>query len=160
MRYQHFAVPAMKYVSFLLLFLLVYLILFRPIRNRVLQGVTPPAAAGPESTALPAGDSVRVIAGTVASEGAALPAGVESEGTAAATPRQLGEGSEGEAESDEGLDFAAIDKKLERDFMKEAQMLDLGTRKYSVLKKRLMESAAKDPESIAQLVRTWIAERN
>jgi flagellar M-ring protein FliF len=159
-RHQQFTLPAMKYVSFLLLFLFVYLILFRPIRNRVFHVAAPPASAGPEKAALTAAETSKAIAGAGLAEGGELPPAPEGATAASAAPMQIGDGSDSDVGQDEEFDFAVIDKKLERDFLKEAQMLDLGSRKYSVLKKRLVERAAKDPEAVAQLVRTWVAERN
>jgi flagellar M-ring protein FliF len=155
LKYQQYSLPAMKYLAFLLLFLLVYLILFRPIRNRVIQSV---AAATPPAAELAAAEAGKAL-GAPGVESAALPAAGETEGGAGAAQRQLAEGAGGD-ESEGDADLAAIDQRLEKDFLKEAQMLDLGTRKYSVLKKKLIERALKDPEAVSNLVRSWVAEKD
>jgi flagellar biosynthesis/type III secretory pathway M-ring protein FliF/YscJ len=144
--------PAIKYASFLLLFLLVYLILFRPIKKRVVQslaGVAPVPAqipaleAGAEPPkALPGAGPVKEVTGT-AGEPAALP------GTA-----------EEAAAGEPAVNLEALDDQIEREFMKEAQLLDAGTRKYAVMKKKLTERAKREPEMVSQLIRTWIHEKD
>jgi flagellar biosynthesis/type III secretory pathway M-ring protein FliF/YscJ len=57
------------------------------------------------------------------------------------------------------FDLDAIDGQIEREFMKEASMLDLGGRKYAIKKKKLMDRAKKEPEMVSQLIRTWIQEK-
>jgi len=42
--------------------------------------------------------------------------------------------------------------------MKDAQSGDLGGRKLAVMKKKLVEKATKDPEMVAQLIRTLLRE--
>jgi flagellar biosynthesis/type III secretory pathway M-ring protein FliF/YscJ len=43
--------------------------------------------------------------------------------------------------------------------MKEATAVDMGGRKYVVMKKRLVEKAKKDPEMVSQLIRTLLREK-
>jgi len=151
-KWQTYLIPAMKYFAFIMLFLLVYLVLFRPIRKRVYQSI--------EATSIGAGQEA------VAQIGRG-----ESETKAIAAPAQAGEipsGSEqaalmtagGEAvEAAKTFDLESYDNEIEREFMKEASTVDLGSRKYAVLKKKLVERAKKEPESVSQLIRAWVQER-
>jgi flagellar biosynthesis/type III secretory pathway M-ring protein FliF/YscJ len=43
--------------------------------------------------------------------------------------------------------------------MKEANMVDMGGRKYTAMKNKLIEKAKKDPEMVSQLIRTVLRER-
>jgi len=156
-RWQAYLLPAMKYTAFIILFLLVYLVLFRPIRKRVLQTM-PTAALAPaqghllEAPAeLPPGAVPKALAGATRPEEVAAPAAAE---LSPLLPQAE------EAAAREGIfDLDAIDDKIERDFMKEATMVDLGSRKYAILKKKLMDRAKKEPEMVSQLIRTWIQEK-
>jgi flagellar M-ring protein FliF len=156
-RWQAYLLPAMKYAAFIILFLLVYLVLFRPIRKRVLQTM-PTAALAPAQVPLleapaefPSGPAPKALAGAPRLEEVGAPL--------AAEPSPLLPLVE-EAAAREGIfDLDAIDDKIERDFMKEATMVDLGSRKYAILKKKLMDRAKKEPEMISQLIRTWIQEK-
>ncbi len=139
--------PALKYLAFIVVFLLAYLILFRPIKKRVfatLDVIAPPQAHEQGAPQLPEGTSE-----------AALPAPPAGSAGAVSAP-VLGEGvSAGEEPSSVSL----LDRQIEQEFLKEAQMLDMDGRKYSVLKKRLADRAQKEPEMVAQLIRSWIQER-
>jgi flagellar biosynthesis/type III secretory pathway M-ring protein FliF/YscJ len=37
--------------------------------------------------------------------------------------------------------------------------VDLGGRKYAILKKKLVDRAKKEPEMVSQLIRSWIQEK-
>ena len=155
-KWQGYLLPAMKYMAFIILFLLVYLVLFRPIRKRVLQ--TMPVAALP-----PAQGQLMETAGELPAEVA--PKALASPARPEEMPAPLGEPSPlltqlEDTSAREGIfDLDAIDDKIEREFMKEATMVDLGTRKYAILKKKLMDRAKKEPEMVSQLLRTWIQEK-
>jgi rRNA pseudouridine-1189 N-methylase Emg1 (Nep1/Mra1 family) len=43
--------------------------------------------------------------------------------------------------------------------MKEANMVDLGNRKYAAIKKKVIEKARRDPEMVSQLLRTLLREK-
>jgi len=154
-KWQTYLLLGMKYGSFLLLFLLVYFVLFRPIRKRVFQaipvaGAPALAAAGQEALGPAEHEASRALTGPPPLEEVApslsgeAPAMAPAEESAVVAP---------------SVDLEAIDGQIERELMKEAQMADLGSRKYVVLKKRLIERAKKDPELISQLIRTWLQER-
>jgi hypothetical protein len=53
----------------------------------------------------------------------------------------------------------ASDEQIERELMKEAHIADVGSRKYTAMKNRLVEKAKKDPEMMSQLIRTMLRER-
>jgi flagellar M-ring protein FliF len=151
-KWQPYLLPGIKYTAFILLFLLVYFILFRPIKKRVFQsiaGVAPIAAQptveiGTEAhKALPGASPLKEVTGTTAGEAAALP----------------GTGEEMPA-GEPAVNLEALDDQIEREFMKEAQMLDAGTRKYAVMKKKLTERSKREPELVSQLIRTWIHEKD
>jgi flagellar M-ring protein FliF len=141
--------PALKYISFIVLFLLVYLILFRPIKKRVFatldgmalpktqeQGVPQLGEGSPDMALPPASERAEVTA----------PGG---EHVAAEGP-VLGQGA---------ADVSALDRQIEQEFLNEAQMLGMDGRKFTVIRKRLADKAQKEPEMLAQLVRSWIQER-
>ena len=138
--------PAMKYVTVLVLFLLVYLILFRPIKKRVfatLDVIAPPQAHEQAAPQLAEGTPEAAL--PAAPAGAA---GIASPGV-----------GESIAAGEEAGATSMLDRQIEQEFLKEAQMLDADGRKYTVLKRRLAEKAQKEPEMAAALVRSWIQER-
>ncbi len=149
-KWQPYLLPAIKYTAFIVLFILVYLVLFRPIRRRVYQSLagTPPSLPGQQQpSAIAAGTVQKAIQGAGTGTGeVGSPAG-----TATALP-----GSQ-ETPSAEASD---IDDQIEREFLKEAQILDAGVRKYTVLRKRLTEQAKKEPELVSQLIRSWMHEKD
>jgi flagellar M-ring protein FliF len=150
-RYQPLLLPAIKYSSFLLLFLMVYLILFRPLKKRVFQTLAviapPPAIAGE----LPAAE------GDLGAR--ALAAGVSTEEAAAMESAAAAISGERPPTQDLESSLATLDEQIEREFLNEASMVDMDERKYAVLRRKLSEKAIKDPELISQLIRTWIQER-
>jgi flagellar M-ring protein FliF len=156
-RWQVYLLPGMKYVAFLILFVLVYLTLFRPIRKRVLQTM-PAGALGPhghahaeltETAGQPAAEPPPALTGQAQGEPDAIP-GLEPS-PLLPQPEEL---------PTEGMfNLEQIDDKLEQELMKEASMLDLGGRKYAIKKNKLIERAKKEPEMVSQLIRTWIQER-
>ncbi len=155
--WQGYLVPAMKYTAFIFLFLFVYLMLFRPIKRRVIQTLPVPAAAAlhgavPESLGeLPPEEITKALGGQTPSEQVPALPGAE--------PSPLiAQAEEGMAHEPK-LDMGAIDNQIEREFMKEVSMLDLGGRKYAILKKKLVDRAKKEPEMVSQLIRSWIQEK-
>jgi flagellar M-ring protein FliF len=147
---QGYAAPWMKYIVLLVMFTMAYFIFVRPIRKRVFQTMAF-AALGPGESSeaqLPAESASR-----------ALPEGRRPEELGAA------EGSAGslpaaeEGLSEEMLSLEASDEQIERDLMKEATMIDLGSRKYAAMKKKLVEKAKSDPELVSQLLRSLLREK-
>jgi flagellar M-ring protein FliF len=139
--------PMMKYITFIVIFFVVYMILFRPIKKRVfatLDGIAPPRTREKGLPQLAEG-----------SPEMALP-GASSQTADTTGDKVLGEGTRAEHESSP---ISALDRQIEQEFMKEALMLDMDGRKYTVLRKRLAEKIQKEPEMVAQLVRSWIQER-
>jgi flagellar M-ring protein FliF len=150
LKWQWLLLPALKYTSFIILFLLVYLVLFRPIRKRVFQSI-----AG----ALPAAQERALAAGI---EGAA-PKAIQGAPGVREVPA-VGEGEAPAGEEGAARERAAspesLDDQIEREFMKEAQLLDAGTRKYTIMRKKLSERAKREPELVSQLIRSWIREKD
>ncbi|HYK89554.1 MAG TPA: flagellar basal-body MS-ring/collar protein FliF [Acidobacteriota bacterium] len=156
--WQSYLIPAMKYAAFLVLFLLVYLTLFRPIRKRVLQ--TMPGALGTHAqaqTQLPEAPAAQ-LPSEAPPKALAEPAHPDEGQIPSLEPSPL-LGQAEEAPVEEHISLDAIDDQIEREFMKEASMLDLGGRKYALKKKKLMDRAKKEPEMVSQLIRTWIQEK-
>jgi flagellar M-ring protein FliF len=152
-KYQTYIVPGMKYVSFLVLFLLLYLFLFRPVRARVLHSI-----AG----TLPAG--VHEAAGQLAPEGSQqhLPAALHAEESVAAGaehPALPGHAEESEIKEEPLPDLESLDGQIERELLREVSMVDTGGRKTAILRKKLVDRAKREPEIISQLIRSWIQER-
>ncbi len=142
-RWQSYLIPGMKYLAFLVVFLVAYLAVFRPLRKRVTQSIAaatellrqegtrgrlpggpPLALASANATALPAATSVSQ---SLARYGGAAEEVVDEE-------------------------------QIVRDMLREAELANPGIKKYEVLKKRVREQATKDPEQVSQLIRTWISE--
>jgi flagellar M-ring protein FliF len=147
---QPYIFPAMKYVAFLLLFFIVYLLLFRPIRKHVFQTFHVAAVGPGQETA------VQLPAGAMES---ALPGGAQTgEITAGAAAGSLPAGTPEVAE-EEIISQEALDEQVERELMKEASMADAGNRKYAALKRKLADKAKKDPELVSQLLRSWLKDR-
>ncbi|MBZ5495423.1 MAG: flagellar M-ring protein FliF [Acidobacteriia bacterium] len=139
-RYQYYLIPAMKYAAYLVLFLLAYLLLVRPVRKRIFQGI---ASAAP---ALTPGQPRQL--GESGGKAQALPAGAPLN-AAAALPGQIPTATAGSLEAD-----------IEQELLKETEAAGADFRKYDVLKKRVVEHANKDPEQVSQLVRAWIHEKS
>jgi len=147
-------VPAMKYVSYLVLFLLAYMFFFRPLRTRLL-----PAAA--RSLPAPLHEPAALPAGGTESMPSTLAPAHASEAELASAPEHAaiaGQVEETPTHEESLMDFESLDDQLERELLKEAN-LDTGGRKSAILRKRLIEKAKKEPEVISQLVRSWIQER-
>jgi flagellar M-ring protein FliF len=152
LKYQPFLMPAIKYSAFIVLFLLIYFVLIRPVRSRVFQAMSY-AALGPGES-----DSIRLSS---ESKPAELPSAQTSEetsvqkgfGTAASLPASEAD------ESEELFSLEKSDEQIERELMREANMVDLGSRKYAAMKKKLVEKAQKEPEMVSQLLRTLLREK-
>ncbi len=148
-KWQSVLLPAMKYTSFILLFVFVYLILFRPIRKRVYQSIAGVSGVAREQLAQGSEEGgVKSIAAAAVKE---VPAGERQ-------PEAL-PSAEDAASGEAPLSPEDLDTQIEREFMKEAQLLDAGARKYAILRKKLSERAKREPEMVSQLVRSWVHER-
>lgn len=149
---QVILMPAMKYGSLIILFLLVYFIILRPVRKRAFQALSY-AALGPA-----AGGNALIAA--PASAGRALPgiAGAEELAASAAPAASLPAAEARAAEESLPSDMST-DEQIERELMKEARVADLGGRKFSVMKNKLVDKARKDPEMMSQLIRNVLRER-
>lgn len=146
--------PAMKYGSFLVLFLFVYFIIFRPIRKKAFQAISY-AALGPggsnEALLLGSENAAKALPGGAhPEENAALGAG----GALASLPA-----AEGSLAEDSLSLETASDEQIERELIKEANAIDMGGRKFAAMKRKLMDKAKKDPEMVSQLIRTLLRER-
>lgn len=146
--------PAMKYGALIILFLLIYFIILRPVRKKAFQALSY-AALGPttEKNALMAasGNTARALSGSVGAGEIAAPAFSATASSLPAAEPYL---------SDESLSLEkASDEQIERELMKEAHMADLGGRKFAVMKNKLTDKAKKEPEMLSQLIRTMLRER-
>jgi flagellar M-ring protein FliF len=151
---QVILMPAMKYGSLIILFLLVYFIILRPVRKRAFQALSY-AALGPATEA-------NALVGTSETTENALP-GISGTGEIAARASSMQTSSLPEAGSGESEDRlrleSASDEEIERALMKEAQISETGGRKFAVMKRKIVDKAKKDPEMVSQLIRTLLRER-
>ena len=147
---QPYLMPAMKYGFLILLFLLAYAILFRPIHKRVSQALSF-AALGPGETA-----QAQLTNETAPR---ALP-GIKQEelGTAAAAVASLPAAETHATEEILSLETAS-DEQIERELIREANAVEMGGRKYAAMKKKLVDKAKKDPEMVSQLMRSLLREK-
>jgi len=159
---QSYLLPGIKYAAFIVLFIIAYLVFVRPVRKRVFQALStsvPAAITGQAAAAgltaaefreaqLAAGGTPKALAAAAPAERIAAPA--------AAAGLPAGEMHLPEAAM--ALDSAS-DEEIERELMREANVADMGNRKYSVMKKRLSDKAKKDPEVVSQLIRTFLHEK-
>ncbi|MBP1623367.1 MAG: flagellar M-ring protein FliF [Acidobacteria bacterium] len=147
---QPYLMPAMKYGFLILLFLLAYAILFRPIHKRIFEALSV-AALGP-------GESAEA---GLTDENAprALP-GIKQEelGTAATAVTSL-PAAEAHAHEDILSLETASDEQIERELIREANAVEMGGRKYAAMKKKLVDKARKDPEMVSQLMRSLLREK-
>ena len=152
-KYQTYLVPGMKYLSFLVLFLLLYIFLFRPVRARVLHSISGalPAAVHETAAQLSAEASHQHLPAPHHGE-EAVPAGAEH-------PALPGRSEEIETKEEPLPDLEMLDDQIERELLREVSMVDAGERKTAILRKKLVDRAKREPEMISQLIRSWIQER-
>jgi flagellar M-ring protein FliF len=144
--YQGYLVMAMKYTAFLALFLLGYFLLVRPIRKKVFQSISSVAPA------LSQGPGGAKQLGDGKGKAQALPAGnaaSAAQGGAPALP----------APQNAPFIPSTLEYDIEQEMLREAEAAGAGTKKYEVLKRKVIEHANKDPEQVSQLVRSWIHEQ-
>ncbi len=144
--WRPYLLPGMKYGSFLILFMIIYFVFFRPIRSRVFQALSFAALGAAESDAvkLPSEGAPAALPGTRAPEETTAPASLP-----AAESRM----------PEEVLSLEASDEQIERELMKEASMIDMGSRKYAAMKNKLVEKAKREPELVSQLMRSLLREK-
>jgi flagellar M-ring protein FliF len=149
---QTYLLPGMKYASFIILFFAVYLIFIRPIRKRVFQAISfaSPELSESGEAALPSEGAPLALSEAVQPEQIAT----SDSATAASLPAR-----ERNLLEDAISLETATDEQIERELLREASSVDMGNRKYSAMKKKLMEKARKDPEMISQLIRTLLREK-
>jgi flagellar biosynthesis/type III secretory pathway M-ring protein FliF/YscJ len=141
----------MKYGSFIILFLFIYLVLFRPIRKQVFQALS-------VASLRPAGAGVAQLT----SENSSMPfreAGPTERMTASAAPGAMANLQAGEPGAPDELLDAAGEEQIERELMKEAETADMDNRKYAAVKKKLVDKAKRDPEMVSQLIRSLLREK-
>lgn len=151
MKWREYLIPGMKYLAFLILFLLVYLIFLRPIRKRVSNALS--------MAAIRAGDATEA---QLPSEGgeAALP-DAERAGVIEGVSDNASEGALPGASS--GMEHKKLalepsDEQIERELLKEVSVASKGKRKVTAIKKKLVEKTQKDPEMVSQLLRSVLRE--
>lgn len=141
-KYQGYLMPAMKYTAFLLLFMMAYYFLVRPVRKRVFQSIASVTPALPKGQGPTASPAKQIAAGTNKSQAAS--AHVQTALPAATGPT---------------VSASELEAEVEQELMREAEAAGAGSRKYEVLKRKVVEHAQKDPEQVSQLVRSWIHEQ-
>ncbi len=152
--YSHLYVsPALKYGAFILLFVLAYILFFRPLHRRMFQALSVAALEPGESggaqlsaetgpKALPRGKQAEELASSAALGAmASLPA------------------AEANSSGDLSALGAATDEQIERELIRETYAVEMGGRKYAAMKKKLVEKAKKDPEMVSQLIRSLLREK-
>jgi flagellar M-ring protein FliF len=147
---QTYLLPGMKYGAFLILFLLAYLLLFRPFRKQVFHAISAASPGSIESGAiqLVSENAPRALSGTAQPEEIASGAA-----TASLTAGEFNS-------QDEVVSLEAVsDEQIERDLIREANTVDMGNRKYAAMKKKLVDKAKREPEMVSQLVRTLLKEK-
>jgi flagellar M-ring protein FliF len=144
-KWQGYLLPAMKYAAFLALFLLAYLLVFRPVRKRIFQIIA-------TSPMLPAGQPRQLgegagKTGAAAHGGQALPA--------ASLP-----GAAGALMGGMPAAGSPLDAEIEQELRNQEEMVGAGMRKYDILKRKVVEHVNSNPEQVSQLIRTWIHEKS
>jgi flagellar M-ring protein FliF len=147
-KWQGYLIPGMKYTAFIVLFLLAYLLLVRPVRKRIFQSFATIGPALPQGQARQLGEGGnKAVAAGPARVGQSLPA--------ASAPNAAAAISGG---APAGL-ASSLDDEIERDLLSQAELAGAGSRKYEILKRKVVEHANKDPEQVSQLIRAWIHEK-
>jgi len=143
---QAFFAPAMKVLLWLLVLALIYMIFVRPLRNRVIQAIDAAAPALP-----PAEENLLLASGEAPAE-ALL--GVEA-AAAESAPSEL---PEPEPEVDAFDMDGATDEQIE-DMLANEELSKGSSRRYAIIKKKLIDKARKNPELISQLIRSMMQEK-
>ena len=151
---QEYFGPAIKYGALLLVFLLIYLIFIRPLRNRVIQAID--ASAPPALP--PAEENLLLESGEAAV--AALPGAEAMAELESAHEEQLSE-IRPEPESEiEAFDMEnATEEEIEDMLTSEEMAMGGSARRYAVIKKKMIDKARKNPELISQLLRSMMQEK-
>jgi flagellar biosynthesis/type III secretory pathway M-ring protein FliF/YscJ len=146
-KWQGYLLPGMKYLAFIVLFLLAYFLLVRPVRRRIFQSI----GVAPAPRALPAGNARQLGEGG-SKTGAAAAQGIPAlaAGPQAQSVNALTSGNRG----------TALDADIEQELLNQAQMAGAGTRKYDILKQKVVEHVTNDPEQVSQLIRAWMNEKS
>ncbi|MDR0842666.1 MAG: hypothetical protein LBP68_04505, partial [Acidobacteriota bacterium] len=150
LRKQEYLIPAIKYVALLALFVLAYLFFARPLRDRVFQAIdsTKPAQGEAGEKQLAPGEVAGLPEGAAAATGEAT-----ATDTSAAAAASLPAAPESAAASVLSMEDAT-EEEIERALMSESESMDRGARRYTAIKKKLVEKAKKDPELVSQLLRS------
>lgn len=143
-RYQGLLPTIIKYGIVLLIFLMLYLLLIRPIKKRVVQMFTV-SVAHPEMVPLPAGAAAGVpgMAGVAGPGMPGMMAGMEGMPAAAVLPPSPEEVT---------IDEEAIQRELA------LQLKKSESSKATQLQKLIEQEFKKNPEKMANLVRSWLVE--
>ena len=143
---EYFA-PAVKWLLALLLLALLYLIFLHPMRKSVIRAIEASVPALP-----PAEENLLLEAGGVG----ALPAGdLEMPDTVTIT-----ESAHVEAPEEPVFDYAtATEDEIEDMLSNEELAMGKDSRRYAVMKKKMIDKARKNPELVSQLIRTMMQEK-
>jgi flagellar M-ring protein FliF len=147
---QEYFVPAIKVLAFILICLVAYLIFGRPLKKRAIRAIDASAPAVPELP--PAEENLLLESGT---EQAALTAAAEAEALAAA----LAETASREPETEMFDMENATEEQIEDMLSNEETLFGKDSRRYAVIKKKLIDKARKNPELISQLIRSMMQEK-
>jgi flagellar M-ring protein FliF len=145
---QEYFIPAIKYGALLLVFLLAYLIFIRPVRNRVFQAIDSTAPALP-----PAEENLLLESGATPAE--ALPGAEAIEESEAVGLPEMRFEPEIEAFDMEN----ATEEQIEDMLTSEEMALGRDSRRYAVIKKKMIDKARRNPELVSQLIRSLMQEK-
>lgn len=149
---QPYLMPAMKYGALIVLFLLAYLVLFRPLHKRVFQAISVPSTGAGEEAAgalnPPNAAPALSAAGQTAEE---LPAPAAAVASLPPAETNTTEDVLSMSGSTEDL--------IEHELLKEASAAESDGRRSAVIKKKLIERAQSDPETVSQLIRSLLREK-
>ena len=151
LQWREYIIPGMKYLAFLILFLLVYLIFLRPIKRRVSHALS--------MAAIGTGDATETQLSSREAEDS-LPEGATA-GEIESASKQGNEGALPPASSGAEDSLAALglsDEQIERELLKEASMVNVGNRKVAAIKRKIVDKSKKDPEMVSQLLRSVLRE--
>lgn len=152
---QGFFVPAIKVLTLILVLLVVYLIFVRPLRKRVFQAID---AGNPVPELPPAEENLLLESGTEpVAELAAAPETATLE-EIAPEPETLPEMVIKEPEMEFDMENAT-EEQIEDMLSNEETTLGKDSRRYAVIKKKLIDKARKHPELVSQLIRSMMQEK-
>jgi flagellar M-ring protein FliF len=147
---QEIFVPLIKYLTLFLVLALIYLVFVRPLRRHVIQAID---ASAPQPALPPAEENLLLESGAVPAESALPGAGMEE----SALPGLPEAQPEPEMPAFDMLN--ATEEQIEDMLANEELTMGGGSRRYAVMKKKMIDKARKNPELVSQLIRSMMQGR-